>query len=48
MSTLGQDMLGKKKFGLEQCKYLCLDEADRMVDGGGFEEEVPMYSAAYV
>jgi len=24
---------------LDICKYLCLDEADRMVDGG-FEEEV--------
>ena len=34
-----QDMLEKKKFGLSMCKYLCLDEADRMIDMG-FEEDV--------
>lgn len=34
-----QDMLQKKKFGLTMCKYLCLDEADRMIDMG-FEEDV--------
>ncbi|PWN43992.1 putative DEAD-box ATP-dependent RNA helicase 35 [Ceraceosorus guamensis] len=34
-----QDMLEKKKFTLECCKYLCLDEADRMIDMG-FEEDV--------
>ena len=34
-----QDMLTKKKFTLECCKYLCLDEADRMIDMG-FEEDV--------
>lgn len=34
-----QDMLTKKKFGLTMCKYLCLDEADRMIDMG-FEEDV--------
>lgn len=34
-----QDMLQKKKFGLSMCKYLCLDEADRMIDMG-FEEDV--------
>lgn len=34
-----QDMLQKKKFTLESCKYLCLDEADRMIDMG-FEEDV--------
>lgn len=34
-----QDMLEKKKFGLVSCKYLCLDEADRMIDMG-FEEDV--------
>lgn len=34
-----QDMLSKKKFNLDQCKYFCLDEADRMVDMG-FEEDV--------
>ncbi|KAL8287111.1 hypothetical protein RQP46_004117 [Phenoliferia psychrophenolica] len=34
-----QDMLEKRKFGLAMCKYLCLDEADRMIDMG-FEEDV--------
>ncbi|ORY82321.1 DEAD-box protein abstrakt [Leucosporidium creatinivorum] len=34
-----QDMLEKRKFGLTGCKYLCLDEADRMIDMG-FEEDV--------
>lgn len=34
-----QDMLEKKKFNLNLCRYLCLDEADRMVDMG-FEEDV--------
>jgi len=34
-----QDMLEKKKFNLDLCKYLCLDEADRMIDMG-FEEDV--------
>jgi len=34
-----QDMLEKKKFTLEACKYLCLDEADRMIDMG-FEDDV--------
>ncbi|KAK4698196.1 ATP-dependent RNA helicase DDX41, partial [Phenoliferia sp. Uapishka_3] len=34
-----QDMLEKRKFGLAGCKYLCLDEADRMIDMG-FEEDV--------
>lgn len=34
-----QDMLTKKKFTLDSCKYLCLDEADRMIDMG-FEEDV--------
>ncbi|CDZ97032.1 p-loop containing nucleoside triphosphate hydrolase protein [Phaffia rhodozyma] len=33
------DMLSKKRFGLDACKYLCLDEADRMIDMG-FEENV--------
>merc|ERR1719487_681718 len=33
------DMLTKKRFGLVQCLYLCMDEADRMVDMG-FEDEV--------
>merc|ERR1719487_2214971 len=33
------DNLTKKRMTLCQCKYLCLDEADRMVDLG-FEEEI--------
>ncbi len=33
------DLLKKKRFSLHFCKYLVLDEADRMVDMG-FEEEV--------
>jgi len=34
-----QDMLEKRKFGLDSCKFLCLDEADRMIDMG-FEDDV--------
>lgn len=34
-----QDMLEKKKFTLNCCRYLCLDEADRMIDMG-FEDDV--------
>ncbi|CAG8540295.1 5040_t:CDS:10, partial [Acaulospora morrowiae] len=33
------DMLEKKKFNLDLCKFLCLDEADRMIDMG-FEDDV--------
>ncbi|KAK4514098.1 DNA helicase [Mucor velutinosus] len=33
------DLLNKKKFNLDNCKYLCMDEADRMIDMG-FEEDV--------
>lgn len=33
------NMLEKKRFNLDICKYLCLDEADRMIDLG-FEEEM--------
>jgi len=33
------DMLNKKKFNLDNCKYLCLDEADRLIDLG-FEEDI--------
>ncbi|OEH74492.1 hypothetical protein cyc_03140 [Cyclospora cayetanensis] len=33
------DMLNKRRMGLNQCRYLAFDEADRMVDMG-FEEEV--------
>ena len=34
-----KDLLSKKKLRMDLCKYLCLDEADRMVDLG-FEEDV--------
>ena len=34
-----QEMLEKGRFGLESCTFLCLDEADRMIDLG-FEDEV--------
>ncbi|GFH07999.1 P-loop containing nucleoside triphosphate hydrolase protein [Haematococcus lacustris] len=34
-----KDLLHKKRMNLDICRYLCLDEADRMVDGG-FEEEM--------
>jgi ATP-dependent RNA helicase DDX41 len=33
------DLLTKKRCFMTQCKYLCMDEADRMVDLG-FEEEI--------
>ena len=33
------DMLERKRFILDGCRYLCMDEADRMVDLG-FEEDV--------
>lgn len=33
------DMLNRKRFSLTFCKYLVLDEADRLVDMG-FEEEI--------
>ena len=32
-------MLNKKMVTLDVCRYLCLDEADRMIDMG-FEEDV--------
>ena len=32
-------MLAKKMITLDICRYLCLDEADRMIDMG-FEEDV--------
>ncbi|XP_024365677.1 DEAD-box ATP-dependent RNA helicase 35 [Physcomitrium patens] len=34
-----KDMLAKKKMNLDNCKYLTLDEADRLVDLG-FEEDI--------
>lgn len=33
------DLLNKKNFNLQVCRYLVLDEADRMLDMG-FEEEL--------
>lgn len=33
------DMLNKKMVGLDVCRYLCIDEADRMIDMG-FEEDM--------
>ncbi|KAK7575914.1 hypothetical protein V9T40_012200 [Parthenolecanium corni] len=33
------DMLDKKMIALDVCRYLCMDEADRMIDMG-FEEDV--------
>lgn len=33
------DMLEKKRFTFDGCKYMCMDEADRMIDLG-FEEDV--------
>ncbi|KAI8841319.1 P-loop containing nucleoside triphosphate hydrolase protein [Chytridium lagenaria] len=34
-----KDMLSKGKINLDICKYLCMDEADRMIDMG-FEDDV--------
>ncbi|PVU90943.1 hypothetical protein BB559_003479 [Furculomyces boomerangus] len=34
-----QDMLQKRKLVLDNCRYLCMDEADRMI-GMGFEDDV--------
>ena len=34
-----KDVLAKKRLNLDTCSYLCLDEADRMVDLG-FEDDV--------
>ena len=33
------DMLDKKMVRLDMCRYLCMDEADRMIDMG-FEEDI--------
>jgi len=33
------DMLEKKKFNFDSCRFLCMDEADRMIDLG-FEDDV--------
>ncbi|KXN66013.1 P-loop containing nucleoside triphosphate hydrolase protein [Conidiobolus coronatus NRRL 28638] len=34
-----QDLLTKKKINLDLCRYLCMDEADRMLDLG-FEDDI--------
>ena len=34
-----KDLLGRKRLTLDACRYLCLDEADRMVDLG-FEDDL--------
>lgn len=34
-----KEMLEKRKFTFDMCKYFCMDEADRMIDLG-FEDEV--------
>lgn len=33
------DMLDKRRFNFDCCKYMCMDEADRMIDLG-FEDDV--------
>ena len=33
------DMLNKKTVKLDVCRYLCMDEADRMIDMG-FEDDI--------
>jgi len=42
------DMLTKKRFNLELCKYLALDEADRLIGEPAFEEEVPFAFYIYM
>ncbi|XP_074284449.1 DEAD-box ATP-dependent RNA helicase 35-like [Silene latifolia] len=34
-----KDLLTKKRMNLDNCRYLCLDEADRLIDRG-FEDEI--------
>lgn len=41
-----QDMLEQKKFPMDACTYLCMDEADRMIDGN-FEENVRNIMSAF-
>lgn len=40
VATAGRlkDLLQKKRMNLDLCRYLCLDEADRMVDMGSEED----------
>ncbi len=33
------DMLDRRRFNFDCCRYLCMDEADRMIDMG-FEDDV--------
>ncbi|GIL44240.1 hypothetical protein Vafri_1756 [Volvox africanus] len=35
-----KDLLHKRRMTLDLCRFLCLDEADRMVDQVGFEDDV--------
>ncbi|EFJ42169.1 hypothetical protein VOLCADRAFT_77220 [Volvox carteri f. nagariensis] len=35
-----KDLLHKRRMNLDVCRFLCLDEADRMVDQVGFEDDV--------
>ena len=45
-----KDLLHKKRMNLDVCKFLCLDEADRMVDMGFEVREllhVPVHRASY-
>ena len=45
-----KDLLHKKRMNLDVCKFLCLDEADRMVDMGFEVREllhVPVHLASY-
>ena len=39
------DMLNKKRFSLDVCKYLCLDEADRMIGEPNFARQPGRKSA---
>jgi superfamily II DNA/RNA helicase len=41
-----KDLLHRRRMTLDACRYLCLDEADRMVDLG-FEEEVSGCEGAF-
>ena len=40
VATAGRlkDLLQKKRMSLDCCRYLCLDEADRMLDMGSEED----------
>ena len=40
VATAGRlkDLLQKKRMNMDACRYLCLDEADRMLDMGSEED----------